>query len=191
MVSVEDRQRKRDDYLVALYDLADGSTTQWPTHREIAEQAGLTEDEAFPVGQSVCDQGFAEFKTMGGLDGHVAVTSLGVNQAEHVITKRESRNEPRILGLALFTDLELRRELEPLLSQLEQALDSATNVDQELMADVRADIDATSQALRASHPNRGVIRATLSRLKSNWSTLAVNAAIIIPAVDIILRRLGY
>ena len=51
MTTVEERQQQRDDYLVALYDLSNGDTGQWPTHGAIAERAGIPQDQIMALSQ--------------------------------------------------------------------------------------------------------------------------------------------
>jgi hypothetical protein len=88
MATIEERRAWRDDYMVALYELSDGSQMTWPTHREIAQRSGIPEDEIFNIGQFLSDSGLAELRTFGGLDGAVSITTPGIARAEQVIGER-------------------------------------------------------------------------------------------------------
>ena len=45
MASTEERTARKDDYLVALYELSDGDTMKSPTHRAIAQRSGIPEGD--------------------------------------------------------------------------------------------------------------------------------------------------
>jgi hypothetical protein len=89
MASIEERTARGDDYLVALYELSDGDTMKSPTHREIAERSGISEDDIFSVGYVVTDKGHARWRTLSGLDGGVSITSSGIERAEQIISARK------------------------------------------------------------------------------------------------------
>ena len=89
MASTEERTARKDDYLVALYELTDGDTAKSPTHRAIAQQAGIPEGDIFSVGYAVTDQGLARWRTLSGLDGGVSITSAGVERAEQILKERK------------------------------------------------------------------------------------------------------
>ena len=72
-----------------------------------------------------------------------------------------------------LTDVELIRLLEPLLGQIRQELDAAPDVDPELKADIVSDLDSAAAQGHATTPNRGVIRASLDRIKNNWPVIVV------------------
>ena len=74
---------------MALYELSDGDTMKSPTHRAIAQRAGIPEGDIFSVGYVVTDQGLARWRTLSGLDGGVSSTSAGVERAEQVIKERK------------------------------------------------------------------------------------------------------
>ena len=192
MATIEERQRWRDDYLVALYDLSEGNTLSWATHAEIAEQAGIPGDEMFNVGQFLSAQGLAEFMTAAGPAGNVAITAGGIQRAEDIIQARERSGAPRITGLIVFTDQELLQRLEPLLATIRKTLDeSEEQFDPETRIDLTSDLNSIDIQLKASHPNRGGVRAALARIKASWSNILLGTSTVIPAIDIILRRLGH
>jgi hypothetical protein len=91
LTTVAARQRRRDDYLVALYELADGVAGNRATPAQIAERAAIEGNDVFDIGQTVSRQGFAKFETLGGLFGHVSITALGIARAEEIINERETR----------------------------------------------------------------------------------------------------
>ncbi|WP_276940720.1 hypothetical protein [Ferrimicrobium acidiphilum] len=47
MVDTGKREQERNDYLLALYELADGRTTNWTTHRSIGTLARIS-GSAYP-----------------------------------------------------------------------------------------------------------------------------------------------
>jgi hypothetical protein len=169
---VEERQNRRDDYLVALYGLSDGSTTQWATHVQIAEESGIPLTEIMDVGQSVSDQDHAKFMTMGGVQGSVAITPSGVRRAEQIITDRERSGAPRISGWAVLSDQELLMKLEPLVAAVREELDKADEIDPDTRADLVSDLQSATDQLRATRPNRGVIKAALGRINDYVPTIA-------------------
>jgi len=91
LTTVADRQRRRDDYLVALYELTDGIAGNRATHAQIGERAGIEGNDIFEIGQTVSHQGFAKFETLGGLFGHVSITAPGIGRAEEIISEHEAR----------------------------------------------------------------------------------------------------
>jgi hypothetical protein len=86
MVDVQLRERERDNYLLALYELADGRTANTPSHREIAHAARIPDKEVMLAGQDLVDQGLCKFATLCGLDGRVSITQAGIAKAERQLT---------------------------------------------------------------------------------------------------------
>jgi hypothetical protein len=183
------RQAWRDDYLVALYDLSGGSLMEWPRLREIAERAGIPLDEVDPIGELASSESFAEFKTTGGVDGLIAITSYGIRRAEEIVEERERAGRPVISGLLVFSDQELRQELEKLVATLRTMLDDA-ELEPDIKADATSDLESATDQLRAATPNRGVIRASLERIRNKVGGVTLYTATVIPAVDVVLHRLG-
>lgn len=188
---VERLEQQRDDYLVALYELSDGDVTKWPTHLDIAQRIELSVDESMRIGMQLSQQHLCEYKTMAGPHGSVAITPLGVRRAEDIIRRRESAGEALYSTLAILSDAELRQILEPLLTQLRQSIDQSSDVDPDVRADAAADLDSMQDQLRATRPNRGVVRAALERIKANWVSLVLGAATLGSAITDIVRRLGH
>ena len=174
MSIVEQRQQRRDDYLVALYDLSEGNALQWPTHQEIAAVSGIPETEIMNVGQNVSGDNWAKFMTMGGLTGHVAITPAGIRRAERVITEREAAGAPRFSSTVALTDMQLVRSLEPLLATIRTDLETK-DVDPAVKPDLQADLESAERQARANRPNRGVIRAALDRIKDNWPAVVAGS----------------
>jgi len=189
MATVEDKQHQRDDYLVALYDLSDGDLMRWTTHREIAAASGIPDGEIFAIGQYIVERGSCNFETMGGLDGHVSITSVGVDRAETVIRDRASRGAPHILGLLVLTDAELLPKLEVAVAAIRRELELDTTLDLSTRSNVEADLESATNQLRAAEPNRGVIKAALDRIRSAWPHV-VEVAIVSGVIFEVLRGLG-
>ena len=189
MLIVEQRQNKRDDYLVALYELSGGSTTQWATHRQIAEESGIPEAEVMDVGQAVSDQRHAEFMTSGGIaGGHVAITAVGTRRAEQIITERQRSGAPRYTTVVLLTDPELVRSLEPLVAMIRNDLETK-EVASEVRPDLQADLESAEHQLRANNPNRGVIRESLIRIRDNWPAVVAGSIGVVANIIGILHGL--
>lgn len=106
---VERRQQRRDDYLVALYDLSDGDVINWPTHRDLALRMGFSVNDCTRVGMQLAQEHPCEPKTVADEYGQVAITALGVRRAEEIIRRRDAVQEPRYSTIVVLTDAELRR----------------------------------------------------------------------------------
>jgi hypothetical protein len=176
--------------MVALYQLSEGDLMNWSTHRTIAQRAGIQEDEIFSVGQYNVEQRYCKFETMGGIDGHVSISHSGIQYAEQLIDDRRRRGLPDILSIVMFTDRELRQELEKLVSSLRRQIEEV-DLDPDSRADIESDLESANDQVRAAHPNRGVIRSALERIRTNAVPVALFAATVIPAIDVVLHRLGH
>ena len=85
---VEERQHKRDNYLVAFFELTKDQQLRWATHHEIAEKAGLSDSEAMSIGSLLSERNLVIFRTMGGSAGSLELTGWGVDEAERIIRQR-------------------------------------------------------------------------------------------------------
>lgn len=177
MSEVERRRALRDDYIVAVYELSQGDPLNWVSHVSIAEESGMPTADVMTVGQQVAGDHLVEFKTMGGIQGLVAITPMGTRRAEQIILDRDGAGEPRYTSVVILSDAELVRALEPLVGQIRQALDAATEVDPQVRADLGSDLALAEAQLRANEPNRGVIRASLDRIKKYSPTIVGLAAL--------------
>jgi hypothetical protein len=82
---VREREEERTRYLVAFYDLTLDEPLRWATHRQIAEAARIPEERVLTLSQQLHQAGFVKLRTMGGIDGSVELTPLGVLHAEQAI----------------------------------------------------------------------------------------------------------
>ena len=83
--SIDDRQRQRDEYLIALYELSEGGQLlKWATHAQIAERSNIPDSDVMSVGQFLVGEKFVEFKTMAGMAGSVAITTRGVGEPRNL-----------------------------------------------------------------------------------------------------------
>ncbi len=164
MPDIEERQRRRDDYLVALYDLSNGGEPlTWATHAQIAEQAKIPEGDVMGIGQFLQEERLVEFKTMAAMQGSVAITARGVRRAEDLIRQREQ--------MGWLTNEQLIRALEPLLPQIQAAIATIKD-DPELRAELQADLDGVERQTKVRRPNRGVIASAMGRINSVMVTLS-------------------
>ena len=85
---IEERQGKRDAYLVAFYGLVKDKSMRWASHHDIAVKADLSDSEAMAIGSLLAERHFVEFRTIGGAAGSVELTSRGVDEAERIIQQR-------------------------------------------------------------------------------------------------------
>jgi hypothetical protein len=174
-----------------MYKLSDGTLMNWPSARRIAEEAVIPEDEISAVADFVNAAGLIEFKTAGGPDGPIALTTYGVTRAEEIIDERERGGVPLISGLVPFTSptgsfsSHLSRS-SPILERRSRKANSIPDA----RADGSSDVESVNDQLRAVHPNRGIIRAAFERIKKLAMPTLIAAGTTIPAVDVILRRLG-
>lgn len=191
-MSIEDvnrRQQERDDYLVALYELADGNITNWPTHRDVADAVARPVPDIMRLGMTLAQDGLCEFKGAAGEHGPVAITARGLHRAEDIIRAREAAGQPHISTVLVLSDAELRREIEPLLANLRTSIEENQDVDPDLRADAEADLQSVQDQMRAARPNRDVIRAALLRLKANWVQVMLGIATMGSAITDVVRRL--
>jgi len=96
MVEAGKREQKRNDYLLALYELADGRVTQWTTHRAIGDSARISGADVFQVGQHLAQEKLCKFETIAVLDGNVSITPAAIARAERlyrITTRRLSDQE--------------------------------------------------------------------------------------------------
>jgi hypothetical protein len=188
MATVEQRQKERDDFLVALYELADGDTSQWPTAGSIAEMGHIPSDRIVAIARAVVSAGWSELVTVGNsgpASTHYRLTRPGIQHAEEIITQRERSGEPQYSGIVVLTDTELHRKLEPIVATLRLEIENDQHIEPETRADLLADLDSAHDQLRASHPNRGVIRASLDRIKRSWPAIAGIASLAADVLAII------
>jgi hypothetical protein len=186
VATVQERREKRKDYLVALYELSEGNPMAWQSEHDIAAYAHLSANEALSIGQTHVSDNLIEYKTMGPT---VSITAAGIARAEQIILEREGGGQPRISSAVLLTDQQVREALEPLLERLRRGLDDDADLPPETRADVQSDIDSANDQLRATHPNRGIVRSALERVKSLWPWV-VGVAEVFTAVEEILHGLG-
>lgn len=170
MVDVMQRERDRENYLLALYELADGMLVHWTTHRAIADAAGLSDSAVIEVGQHLAQEHLCKFETMGGLEGSVSITTQGISKAERLLTTRT----PRI------GDSELMRCVEAVVLVLRDELESDQSLGRDDRLNIESDLQSVEDQLRAPSPNRGVVRAVFGRIIELWpailnlSTVAAN-----------------
>lgn len=163
MSEVERRQAQRGDYLVAVYELSECNPLSWVSEQKIAEAAGIPQGQIIGLSMNAQSDRLVESKSAGGL---VSITPEGVRRAEALILERENAGVPTYSSVVLLTDVQLIRALEPLLGKLRAALDSAHDMDSAVKADIGSDLESAEAQLRANEPNRGVIRASLDRIKT-------------------------
>ena len=70
-------------------------------------------------------------------------------------------------AIAMLSDAELLRRLEPLMGEIRRQLEEA-EVDPEMKADLVSDLESVEAQQHATRPNRNVIHASLDRIKDNW-----------------------
>jgi len=87
---VEAKQRERENYLIAFYDLTRDEGLHWSTHRAVADKASIAEDRIMAVSHDLSGNGLVVLRTMGGVDGYVELTPSGVKEAERLIIARGS-----------------------------------------------------------------------------------------------------
>ena len=95
---VSERQRRRDEYLVAFYELTKDQQLRWATHHDIGEKAGLSDNEAMSIGSLLAERHLVEFQTMGGPAGSVELTSRGVDEAERIVQQLSKTNRDEVLA---------------------------------------------------------------------------------------------
>jgi hypothetical protein len=184
MATLAEKRTWRQDALLALYDLTDGSTMSSSTLGEVAKLAGVPEDEIYNTVDFLQGEDQAEITTMGGLAASVEISADGIRFAEELL----DRGVVAPVAVAIFTDVELRQHLEPVLTSIEAAITEG-DLPTEEEVDLRADVQSATDQLRAIRPNRGVIKAALSRAYGVLQVAAVTGGVL-EGIDTVLRRLG-
>jgi len=90
---VEERDREKERYLVAFYELTKDEPLRWATHRDIAKVAQIPDERIMTLSMQLQGDEFVQLRTMGGIDGSVELTPKGVRVAEQAI--KESAAAPR------------------------------------------------------------------------------------------------
>ncbi|MHB8190472.1 MAG: hypothetical protein ACYDHP_08685 [Ferrimicrobium sp.] len=178
MVDIEKRERERNDYLLALYELANGRVTQWTTHRAIGTLASISGNDVFEVGQHLAQEKLCKFETMAGLDGNFSITSVGIARAERL----HRIPTPRI------SDQELVGHVEAVVLVLREEVAKEPSLSKDDRLNIETDLQSVQDQLRAPTPNRDIIRAAFTRIQKLWpavvsvTTVAANVIAIIHGV---------
>ncbi|HZS16283.1 MAG TPA: hypothetical protein VFC09_16965 [Candidatus Dormibacteraeota bacterium] len=90
---VEERDREKERYLVAFYELTKDEPLRWATHRDIAKVAQIPDERIMTLSMQLQGDEFVQLRTMGGIDGSIELTPKGVRVAEQAI--KESAAAPR------------------------------------------------------------------------------------------------
>lgn len=169
MVDAVERQRWRDEFLVALYQEVNGHLAETSTPREIGERAGIPLDERVHVAVALAGSDLVTM-TMGGLEAMVMLTSGGIRQAERLQTS----------GAAPLSGDVFIQNLEVVIGELRVVVDADDTLTPEIRSDVLADLESANMQLRANEPNREVVRSALrraiSRLPKILSSTLTNLA---------------
>jgi hypothetical protein len=148
----------------------------------------IPSDRIVAIARAVVSAGWSELVTVGNsgpASTHYRLTRPGIQHAEEIITQRERSGEPQYSGIVVLTDTELHRKLEPIVATLRLEIENDQHIEPETRADLLADLDSAHDQLRASHPNRGVIRASLDRIKRSWPAIAGIASLAADVLAII------
>lgn len=157
VTTVDDRQRARTAYLLALYESTDGNPTKTSRVELIGERIGIARNDAVTVAKWLVDRRFAAFPAFG---GPIALTPSGADEAERLLRGGAVPALP-----VLVLSVEERRAVEVFLRQYrlaEGAGEFALAGDAQLEAD--AEIRTIDAQLRSPKPKRRVIRASLVEL---------------------------
>ena len=156
------RQKQRDDYLVALYQLSEGNLGLSATNAEVAGAANIPLDQVVQTSVMLGQEGLINSSMAGGLGNIVMLTHRGITRAEELQSPRGQQ----------LSEMEVRVHLEVVVGELRKALTADTTLAPEARADVEADLEAASSQLRANEPNREVISGALRRIWAKWPAVA-------------------
>jgi hypothetical protein len=176
MADIVLRQRERDNYLIALYELSGGRSMAWPSQDQIAEASGVSKEDVIDVGQYLAGERLCELKTMGGLSGKVSITNYGVNQAEKLLLART----PRI------GEAELRQHAEVIVRVLLEEVEKEPSLSADDRLNITSDLASIRDQLQAPNPNRSIIKAGLERIQRIWPAV-VNITTVAASVIAILH----
>jgi hypothetical protein len=161
MVDVELRERQREDFLIALYELADGHSSRIIAIRDIAAQAGIPQNETHLVCRDVVDHRHCKIIGGGPWDGAVELTATGQRAAESLLKSRA----PRI------DDETLRENVEVVVRFLLIEIQNNETLNQDDRLNIESDLRSVQSQLQAPTPNRGVIKSGLERVRQIWPTV--------------------
>ena len=159
MASIEDKRRRRDDFLIELYHRAESAqgTLTMVEESEIAKALGIDDDEADAISRYLVDQGYATYPVMGAV---VSITAAGVNRAEELIEEREQIAQAAV-GVLLTA--EEQQDLEALVRPLRAALDRGEiPLEGDDLAEFDADVRALETQIRSPRAKRDIVRSALA-----------------------------
>ena len=161
MVDTGKREQERNDYLLALYELADGRTTNWTTHRAIGDSARISGNDVIQVGQHLPQEKLCKFETIAGLDGNVSITPAGIARAERL----DRIPTPRL------SDQELLRRVEAVVLVLREEVAKEPSLSEDDRLNIETDLQSVQDQLRAPTPNRDIIKGAFARIQKLWPTV--------------------
>ena len=161
MVDVVMLERQRENFLLALYELADGHTNTNVAIRDVVSMAGIPQQESHLICRDVVGSRYCKNIGGGPFDGAVELTSSGQSAAERLLTQRS----PRIDDATLVQNVEV--VVRVLLIEVQN--NSALTPDERL--NVESDLRSVQDQLQAPVPNRAVIKSGLERVCQLWPTV--------------------
>jgi len=157
MPTPEERRAERLGFLLTLYEMSDADTMNWVDYKDVAARMSLEEDRGERIARSVVDQGWAEFRTMGGAMG---ITAYGIEVAEREL---EAGSTPPIPALLLSPDEQAA--VEAFLTTYRRCMDAGDlPLTGEELAEADAEAATIEAQLRSPKPKRRIIRESLSVL---------------------------
>lgn len=160
MTDLDDLDRLRTDYLLALYSKAGPSSMNMPRNSAVVQEIGIDASTGTEIARWLKQRGFIGKMTMG--DHAMELSPSGADEAERIIRERRSRLEHASHSLVILTPAELRR-VEAAVGALErEAISDRLHGDD--LAEYEADLATVQAQIRSPRPKREIVTTALKRL---------------------------
>jgi hypothetical protein len=161
MASPAERQRWRDEILIAIYNVSGADPTVDLDGGELQQLVDVPEDEFQPACRYLVDRYFVEAPTMEGFTGPMTITNTGIQRAEDLLGERPdtASSSGEILNVAEV------RSLEPVIALLVEIKNSDLDeLEPNDKADLLAQVSTAQAQYSSPRPMRRVFQAVLGSI---------------------------
>jgi hypothetical protein len=157
MPNPDGRREERRTFLLALYEMTDGDTMNWVNEKDVAGRLGIEQLRGEQIARSVVDQGWAEWRAMGGLMG---ITAYGVSVAE------EELGSGAVMPLPMLVlSADESAAVEAFLTTYRRSADGGgLPLAGDELAEAEAEVATLEAQLRSPKPKRRIVREALGVL---------------------------
>ena len=164
-MSVLNTDENRINFLLALYQKAEGDTAFVISMYEIGESIGLDRDIAQKTAEALMGEGLVEIKT---LSGGIGITENGITEIK-VLTgeANDGGSVPMSLSGAAVISEDDQKLIETVILNLKNAVNQL-KLDFNDMADLFVDIKTIELQLTATSPKTPIIRECFKSIKTGF-----------------------